>query len=92
MKLSLPVATVSAMAIGQIAFGVFYVGSCELRAKAAGQCEPQWQTAQALIFGGVGTGIGLNTLNPALRTGGTTRRRDERGRFTPDTEPAPTDG
>jgi hypothetical protein len=85
-SLTLPVATVSVMAIGQIAFGVLYVGTCELRAHGAGQCDAQWQTAQALIFGGASTGIGLNTLNPALRTGGTTRRRDEHGRFTSDAD------
>lgn len=86
MKLTLPVATVTAMAAGQIAFGVLYVGTCEMRSHAAGACEPQWQTAQALIFGGASTGIGLNTLNPMLRAGGTTRRRDEHGRFTTDTD------
>lgn len=86
-SLTLPAATVSALALGQIAYGVLYVGTCELRAKAAGQCESQWTTAQALFFGGASTGMGLNTLNPWLQPPASKRRRSENGRFTPEGDP-----
>lgn len=85
-NLTLPAATVSALALGQIAFGILYVGTCELRARAAGQCESQWTTAQALLFGGASTGLGLNTINPWLRPS-SRRRRDENGRFSPEGDP-----
>lgn len=58
--------TVAAVAIGQVLFGLTYVGACELRSNAPGRCEAQWVTAQALIFGGTSTAMGLNTPNPAL--------------------------
>jgi hypothetical protein len=86
-NLTLPAATVSALAIGQIAFGIVYVSTCELRAKVSGQCEPQWQTAQALFFGGGATGLGLNTINPWLQPPAPKRRRDENGRFSPEGDP-----
>jgi hypothetical protein len=61
-------ATVAAVSVGQFAFGIAYVASCELRSTGPTQCEQQWLTASALMFGGAGTAMGLNTKNPLLRS------------------------
>lgn len=73
---------VGVLAAGQLLYALLYVGSCELRAKAVGQCESQWSTAQALLFGAGGTAAGLFTRNPLIRDEQhARRRRDSHGRF-----------
>ncbi len=75
-------AAVLVLAIAQLLFAATYLWSCESRASKAGTCEPQWVTAQALLFGAGGTTAGLFTRNPLI---GDSRRRsrDDHGRFTP---------
>lgn len=58
---------VAMVAAGQVAFGISYVGVCEVRAGAPGQCDKQWLTGFAMLFGGSATGMGLATKNPLLR-------------------------
>ena len=72
------------IALLQLLFAGGYLASCELRAKASGECEPQWIAAQARLFGAGGTTAGLFTRVPALPA---SRRRDDHGRFTRDGEP-----
>ena len=73
-------AAVIFIAAVQVIFAGGYLASCELRSREAGECEPQWIAAQALLFGAGGTTAGLFTRNPLIHD---TRqqRRDEHGRF-----------
>lgn len=73
-------AAVIFIAIVQVVFAGAYLASCELRSKKAGECEPQWIAAQALLFGAGGTTAGLFTRNPLIHDS-RQQRRDEQGRF-----------
>lgn len=73
-------AAVIFIAAVQVLFAGGYLASCELRSRKAGECEPQWIAAQALLFGAGGTTAGLFTRNPMLRE--PSRQRDSHGRFT----------
>lgn len=74
-------AAVVFIAAVQVIFAGGYLASCELRSRKAGECEPQWIAAQALLFGAGGTTAGLFTRNPMLRDS-PRRSRDDHGRFT----------
>lgn len=74
-------AAVLLLALAQLLFAGAYLVSCESRQAKAGQCEPQWIAAQAMLFGAGGTTAGLFTRNPLIRDG---RRRDDHGRFIAD--------
>lgn len=74
-------AAVMFMAVVQLVFAGGYLWSCESRASKAGECEPQWVAAQALLFGAGGTTAGLFTRNPLIHDS-RARRRDDHGRFT----------
>ena len=75
-------AAVMALAAIQVLFAAGYLLSCEARSRRAGECEPQWVAAQALLFGAGGTTAGLFTRNPLIRDPApSARRRDEHGRF-----------
>ena len=76
------IAAVMFLAIAQLLFAAAYLWSCESRSRKAGECEPQWVAAQALLFGAGGTTAGLFTRNPLIREG-KPRQRDDHGRFTP---------
>jgi len=62
------VRTISAGGWALIALGFIHYGICQAKTASAKQCEPELSFAVASITGGAGTLIGLNTLNPALRT------------------------
>lgn len=74
-------AVVLLLALAQLLFAGAYLWSCESRSSKAGECEPQWVAAQALLFGAGGTTAGLFTRNPLIRDG-KSRQRDDHGRFT----------